>query len=284
MLKIVWLKAQYCGSDWWHQINFTVYRRQNEEIEFRDNALRGFHSPLPSVLKRSIMIKNTVFPGDNLINAFAFVSSSYVRSVQYYFLIELNGDHITNSIKSHHFEWWITITNDILIFHWFIFRWVEYVMFTTLCTKYFCRRHCCCCKSLSLHLHTSTIFHQHVGNHKTFHYTSNSGVKHMLNRSAFCLTILLLLLFRSVLHRFHCYFSFTRRRLVHAPQSGNKTEPILESQNNTETIFLCGAQHTFTAKQPQSSTICFSMVSMVRHESQKSLRHCIWYSIKFLTT
>lgn len=25
-------------------------------------------------------------------------------------------------------------------------------MFTTLCTKYFCRRHLCCCKSLSLHL------------------------------------------------------------------------------------------------------------------------------------
>lgn len=143
-------------------------------------------------------------------------------------------------------------------------------MFTTLCTKYFCRRHLCCCESLSLHLHASTIFHQHVGNHRTLHYTSDSGVKHMLNRSAFCLTILLLLLFR-----FLCYFSSTRRRLVHAPQSGNKTEPISESQNNTETIFLCGCAHTFTAKQPQSSTICLSMVSMARHESQKSLRHCI---------
>lgn len=162
-------------------------------------------------------------------------------------------------------------------------------MLTTHCTKYFCRRHFCGCKSLSLHLHTSTIFHQHVENHKTLHYTSKSGSRAQTVWNTCWIVqpfaLLLLLLFHSFLYRFLCYFSFTRHRLVHAPQSGNKTEPILESQNNTETIFFCGCAHTFTTKQPQSSTICFSMVSMVRHESQKSLYtlHLIFYKISHHT-
>lgn len=48
--------------------------------------------------------------GDNLINAFRILFNEFVvRSVLFTlllnFLIELNGDHITNLIKSFHIEW-----------------------------------------------------------------------------------------------------------------------------------------------------------------------------------
>lgn len=55
------------------------------------------------------------------------------------------------------------------------------------------------------------------------------------------LLLLIPLVLSLLLFQFHTYSN-----LAHAPQSGNKTKPISESQNNTETIFLCGDAHKFT--------------------------------------
>lgn len=131
-------------------------------------------------------------------------------------------------------------------------------MLVTLYENFVCRRHFCRHKSLSLHLHThfvrAPIFHQHVENHGTHlqpyslqHTITKPTLTHVewfslwLDYFIKLLLLLIPLVLSLLLLQFHTYSN-----LAHAPQSGNKTKPISESQNNTETIFLCGDAHKFT--------------------------------------
>lgn len=125
------------------------------------------------------------------------------------------------------------------------------------------------CKSLSFHLHASTIFHQHVGNHKTLH-----SLKHMLNRSAFRL---LPYYYYCCAHSSNAFsaisvslvvVSCTRRKAAIKPNQFRNPKITLKLFSSV----AARIRSTFTTKQPQ---ICFSMVSMVRHGSQKSQHHCL---------
>lgn len=118
--KIVWLKAHYFRFDWWHRINFTVHRRQNEEIEFHDTGdfvLNYFPTTTTTtVSKRSNWIMKNGIPWAIIwlthcalrILQFNLMSSSYASAFaphkvfvcfNFISLIELNGDHITNAIN-----------------------------------------------------------------------------------------------------------------------------------------------------------------------------------------
>lgn len=92
--KIGWLKALHCGFDWWHQIIFTVHRRQNEEIEFRDTACCA-HRDFNSLL----LVERSYSCGVNLINAFLILFNEFdVRSALFTLIL------FSNWIKwrSHH--------------------------------------------------------------------------------------------------------------------------------------------------------------------------------------
>lgn len=113
--KIVWLKAHYFRFDWWHRINFTVHRRQNEEIEFRDTGdfvPQLFFNDDDSLQTIELNNEKRYSLGDNLINTlrilqFNLMSSTYASvlsphtvfvCLNFISLIELNGDHIMNAI------------------------------------------------------------------------------------------------------------------------------------------------------------------------------------------